>query len=187
MARPPVGGFQGVGMGCIYYFCCGVLQFFSTFGRTKHHNPFDPSNKAPGFQWSFSALLVTHEVYICTRLLPKWGLPLALAVAMLCVRPVARRGIGKGRAKISPTSWLSQKPQLSRGEVVHAFDPCCCYHLFTDQHFKPYLWLAGHVSGLSEPGYSPCGFLMIYLDKICGMREMKLSALLCGTSVRVRK
>lgn len=79
----------------------------------------------------------------------------------------------------------AKKPHLSKGEVVHAFDPCYCYHLFTDQHFKPYLWLAGHVSGLSESGYSPCGFLMIYLDKICGMREMKLSALLYGTSVHV--
>ena len=114
-----------------------------------------------------------------------WPLPYPCCSSDL-LHAVCRR-IGEGRATISPTSWLSQKPQLSKGEVIHAFDPCYCYHLFTDQHFKPYLWLAGHVSGLSESGYSPCGFLMIYLDKICGMREMKLSAPLYGTSVHVRK
>jgi len=83
MARPPVAGFEGGEMECIYYFCCGILQFFSTFGTTKRHNPFDPLNKALGFRWSFSVLLVTHEVYICTRLLPKHGLPTAIAVATL--------------------------------------------------------------------------------------------------------
>lgn len=187
MARPPVGGFEVERIGCIYYFCCNVFQFFSTFGTTKCHNPFDPSNKALGFHWNFSVLLVTHEVYICMRLLPKQA-----AYSHCCTRALARNllhaarlYIGEGRETISPTSQPSQKPQLSKGEVVHAFDPCYCYHLFTDQHFKPYLWLASHVSGLSESGYSPCGFLMIYLDKICGMREMKLSAPLYGTSVHV--
>lgn len=52
---------------------------------------------------------------------------------------------------------------------------------------KPYLWLAGHVSVLSKPGYRLCGFLMIYLYKICGMLKMDLSTLLYGTSVHVRK
>lgn len=52
---------------------------------------------------------------------------------------------------------------------------------------KPYLWLAGHVSVLSKPGYRLCGFLMIYLHKICGMLKMELSTLLYGTSVHVRK
>lgn len=188
MARPP-GGFEGEGMGCIYYFCCGILLFFCMFGTTKHHHPFDLLNKAPDFHWSFLVLLVTHKVYTCKRLLPKPGLP--TAIALPCFRSDALRAacwiISEGRATISSASWLSQKPQLSKGEVVHAFDPCYCYHLFTDQHFKPYLWLAGHVSGLSEAGYSLCGFLMIYLDKICGMREMKLSALLYGTSVHVTK
>lgn len=64
MARPPLGGFEGEGMGCSYYFCCRILQFFSTFGTTKRHNPFDPSKKASGFPWSFLVLLVTPEVYI---------------------------------------------------------------------------------------------------------------------------
>lgn len=52
---------------------------------------------------------------------------------------------------------------------------------------KPYLWLAGHVSVLSNPGYRLCGFPMIYLRKICGMLKMELSTLLYGTSVHVRK
>lgn len=52
---------------------------------------------------------------------------------------------------------------------------------------KPYLCLAGHVSALSESGYRLCGFLMIYLHKICGMLKMELSTLLYGTSVHVRK
>lgn len=174
-------------MGCVYYFCRRVLQAFSTFGTTKRHDPFDPPEQsirlslglfgAPGDPRG----LRLHEVSPKTR--GPYGHRRTLALAPTC----CTQRVGEGRATISPTSRLSQKPQLSKGEVVHAFDPCYCYHLFTDQHFKPYLWLAGHVSGLSESGYNPCGFLMIYLDKICGMRERKLSAPLCGTSVHVRK
>lgn len=173
-----------------------LLRHFAIFLHVQ-------KNKAPQSFWSLEqSARLPAELFGAPR--DPWGLHLLRAspkmwatsgpccgvcLSVLCVRAAVHRcwGIGEGRAKISPASWLSQNPQLSKGEVVHAFDPCCCYHLFTDQHFKPYLWLAGHASGLSEPGYSPCGFLMIYLDKICGMREMKLSALLCGTSVHVRK
>lgn len=83
--------------------------------------------------------------------------------------------------------WLGSKPQASRGEGVHDLALVSVIAFSMTNISKPYLWLAGHVSVLSEPGYRPCGFLMIYLHKICGMLKMELSTLLYGTSVRVRK
>lgn len=82
---------------------------------------------------------------------------------------------------------LGSKPQTSRGEGVHDSALVSVIAFSMTNISKPYLWLAGHVSVLSEPGYRPCGFLMIYLRKICGMLKMELSTLLYGTSVRVRK
>lgn len=83
--------------------------------------------------------------------------------------------------------WLCSKPQASRGEGVHDLALVSVIAFSVTNISKPYLWLAGHVSVLSEPGYRPCGFLMIYLHKICGMLKTELSTLLYGTSVRVRK
>lgn len=82
---------------------------------------------------------------------------------------------------------LGSKPQASRGEGVHDLALVSVIAFSVTNISKPYLWLAGHVSVLSEPGYRPCGFLMIYLHKICGMLKMELSTLLYGTSVHVRK
>lgn len=113
MARPPVGGFEGEGVGCVYYFCCGVLQVFPAFGTTKHHNPFDPPNKASGLDWSFSALLVTHEVYVCTRLLPKHGLPAAIVVPTLQVRPAARSVSAYRRRKSNDFSDVAAQPKTT--------------------------------------------------------------------------
>lgn len=83
--------------------------------------------------------------------------------------------------------WLGSKPQASRGEGVHDLALVSVIAFSVTNISKPYLWLAGHVSVLSESGYRPCGFLMIYLPKICGMLKMELSTLLYGTSVHVRK
>lgn len=83
--------------------------------------------------------------------------------------------------------WLGSKPQASRGEGVHDLVLVSVIAFSVTNISKPYLWLAGHVSVLSEPGYRPCGFLMIYLHKICGMLKMELSTLLYDTSVHVRK
>lgn len=93
---------------------------------------------------------------------------------------------GQTAMSFSP-KWLGSKPQASRGEGVHDLVLVSVIAFSVTNISKPYLWLAGHVSVLSEPGYRPCGFLMIYLHKICGMLKMELSTLLYDTSVHVRK
>lgn len=85
------------------------------------------------------------------------------------------------------SKWHGLKLRASKGEGVHGLILPSVTTFSVTNISKPYLWLAGHVSVLSKPGYRLCGFLMIYLHKICGMLKMELSTLLYGTLVHVRK